>query len=408
MSFNFYYFKDLIHKQQPYQSNWCWAACLSSLIDGLNTSYQIGNKQCNLASYYREYSRNPQAKVQVYNNCCSNLHNTSSECNKGIHDNHISEVYNHSGIIAREDNAKNIYNYNWVKQTLINQQAPILIKYSSGGQDHASLITGFGEIDDCKYYLLSNPEYRRADTYIRTDIIANYSISKIWVLEKLSQNKPEKDKEIYVRFEDAIRYVEELKLNKSFIDDVLLDPRNYLGHKHPAMINRILKDNNKRLDNQFINNLAADFRKQNQFEDCQRKITKTPEDSANIIGLSLDDVINPTDETMSLLTDNNFDCRIFIEEYTIELEVFVDNSAYEEFLFRARQAAYNSGQIGTSASFNDGPSEESIRVLPISYPQNYNLNKEPHPVNIFRQNLRTLPKARYFEEEHSSPAPVSF
>jgi hypothetical protein len=124
----FYYFKNLVHKQQPYNSNWCWAACLSGMIDGLNAQSKIGKKQRELASFYKEYTSNFY-KVTYYNECCNGNNAPTGLCNKGISDHHVIDIYEYSGFEATVINQFDQLDYEAIKNILVINQAPILIKF---------------------------------------------------------------------------------------------------------------------------------------------------------------------------------------------------------------------------------------------------------------------------------------
>lgn len=91
-NFKFYYFKDLTHKQQPYNSKWYWAAYISSIIDSFNLISSVGSTLCNLASYYKKYRKNQYVIAGLYDECCQNQNNPQGVCNKGIEDGHISDI----------------------------------------------------------------------------------------------------------------------------------------------------------------------------------------------------------------------------------------------------------------------------------------------------------------------------
>lgn len=277
-NFKFYRLKDFIHKQQPYLSNWCWAACLSTIIDGLNTETNIGKKQCNLASFYRQYRANTQINATSYSECCPFSQNISDECNQAIADSHISDIYSHSGIEASLEDENYINDYQWVKNTLINNQAPILVKYTVNGQGHANLVTGYGEINNCQYLLLSDPQYEYSDEYKLISIVKLLEIEKIWALKKLKKNKLEKDFEIYDRFDKALKYTK--SLNKKNLDvntaKELKNPLNYLGYKNPAIIDSLLENTVKSeiFEGLNLRNLVNDFKAQKTNGVCLRKIIK--------------------------------------------------------------------------------------------------------------------------------------
>jgi hypothetical protein len=408
-TFDFYFFKDLVHKQQPYLSNWCWAACLSSIIDGLVTTTSIGNKQCNLASFYKRYRKNNNINVNYYDDCCPQLHNTSNECNKGIQDTHIEDVYKHSGLLATPYDNKLIKSYTWVKDILKEKQAPILVKYRENGQAHASLIIGYGEINSCRYLLLSDPNNSTAEEYKLMKMIINLSIEKIWVLEKINNIQLKKDEEIYQRYAKAVQYVESLKsnnINKTLYKE-LSNPLDYLGYKYPALIDDLFNNINNSINLQHItqNKLVQDFRSQKVDSACQRKIVKKPEDQGNIIGLSLNDLDNPTDEIIEFLKDNKFDCKIYIKEYAIEVNAYLDKGSIYNSAYRQRNSSINQEVDFSFHHYNDN--QGVIMLLPIHIPENYNLNRNPQSLEDFKLSLTNLPKAEFFSSEKDSLAPLT-
>lgn len=403
----FYHFKDIMHKQQPFNSKWCWAASLSSMIDGLNANSLIGNTQCNLASYYKEYLNSSNLRIQPYHGCCDNLHNTSTSCNKGIQDGHVTDIFEAGGFEATKVQDKCMLRYyDWVEQTLRKNQSPLLIKYRLNSQAHASLITGFGKIDNnCEYLLVSDPTNKFADEYKHISIIGDLNIEKLWETKKSDKNKLIVDQEIIERHNRVLEFLENTDFNN---DDLMTDALNYLGYKYPAEIDSIIEEFRlrKALNIIRLDRLKQDFRNQKINDQCQQYIVKKPDEQGNIVGIKFEDLDNPTDSTLEVLKNSSLDCRSYVDGYAIELRVVLIN-VDDRF---NRNIRNTQRQIGSDASvnhhihfnqFEDSYNEPRILVCPINFPEDYNMEQSLQSLNDFKVKLDGLPKASFFAIEDS-------
>lgn len=401
----FYHFKDIMHKQQPFNSKWCWAASLSSMIDGLNANSLIGNTQCNLASYYKEYLNSSNLRIQPYHGCCDNLHNTSTSCNKGIQDGHVTDIFEASGFEATEvDDNSYLTDYNWVVQTLRKNQSPLLIKYRLNSQAHASLITGFGKIDNnCEYLLVSDPTNKFADEYKHISIIGDLNIEKLWETKKSDKNKLIVDQEIIERHNRILKFLENADFNN---DDLMTDALNYLGYKYPAEIDSIIEEFRlrKTLNIIRLDRLKQDFRNQKINDQCQQYIVKKADELGNIVGIKFEDLDDPTGSTLEILNNSDIDCRSYVDGYAIELKVILkkDNDRFNQIIHHTQNQIGSDRSIRRQTYFNQFESdnnESKILVLPINFPMDYKLESSLQTLNEFKAQLDRLPKASFFAIE---------
>lgn len=398
----FYHFKDIMHKQQPSNSKWCWAASLSSMISGLNSNSEIGITQCNLASYYKEYKKSKHSKKQPYNGCCVNLHNTSAQCNKGIDDNHVVDIYQASGFEATkvQDNSF-LTNYNWVEQTLRKNQSPLLIKYRLNNQAHASLITGFGKINNkCEYLLVSDPINKYADEYKHVSKVDDLAVKKLWETKKNNQKNLIKDEQILNRYKNILKFLEKADFNN---DKLMTDALNYLGHKYPAEIDSMIEEFRllNVLNVQRLDRLKQDFSTQKITDQCQQHIVKKPDEQGNIVGIKFEELDDPTESTLEILNNPKIDCRSYIDGYAIELKVILKNDNYRfNRIIQHRQRQIGSDRtIRQQIHFNhfeDIYNEPKILVLPINFPMDHNIESNFQSLNEFKAQLDKLPKASFF------------
>lgn len=401
----FYHFKDIMHKQQPYNSNWCWAASLSSMIDGLKANSEIGKTQCNLASYYKEYIKSKNVIIQEYDGCCVNLHNTSSDCNQGIKDGHVIDIFEASGFEATKVQDKRMLRYyDWVEQTLRKNQSPLLIKYRLNGQAHASLITGFGKINDtCEYLLISDPVNKYADEYKHISKVNDLNIEKIWETEKINQNKLIVDQEIIDRHNRILEFLEEADFNN---DELMTDALNYLGHKYPAEIISMIDEFNffKSINRLRMENLKSDFGNQKISGQCQQYIVKNADEQGNIVGIKFEDLDNPTESTLEVLNNPKIDCRSYVDGYAIELRVILrnDNDRFNQIISNTQHQIGSDTTVNHHIHFNhfeDNYNELRILVLPINFPMDYNITPSFQSLTDFKEELENLPKASFFSLE---------
>lgn len=403
----FYHFKDIMHKQQPLKSKWCWAASLSSMIDGLKANSEIGKTQCNLASYYKEYIKSKNVIIQEYDGCCVNLHNTSSDCNQGIKDGHVTDIFEASGFEATKVQDKRMLRYyDWVEQTLRKNQSPLLIKYRLNNQAHASLITGFGKINDtCEYLLVSDPVNKYADEYRHISLINNLSVEKMWETKKTNQNKLFVDQEIIDRHNRILKFLENVDFNN---DELMTDALNYLGHKYPAEIDSIIGEFNffKSLNRLRMENLKSDFGNQKISGQCQQYIVKKADELGNIVGIKFEDLDNPTESTLEVLNNPKIDCRSYVDGYAIELRVVLrdDNDRFNRNIRHTQQQIGSDVSVNHDIHFNhfeDNYNKPRILVFPINFPEDYNMEPSLQSLNDFKMKLYRLPKASFFAIEDS-------
>ncbi|RNC86757.1 MAG: hypothetical protein ED556_04875 [Winogradskyella sp.] len=408
--FEFYYLKSIKYKPQPFKSNWCWAACLSNMIEGLNSKSVIGNTQCNLVSYYRKYQNNPYSINQVYNGCCTGGNSISHQCNIGIETNDIKIIYGKGGFILEEvEDLNTILNYNWVKFTLIKNQAPILLKIIRERGYHASLITGFGEVGGCKYLLFSDPSETTGEIYQNMRVIEDNinDISQAWTTSVKDNFNLIEDKEIKTRYEKAIEFI--AKIDGGF-DIELSNPLNYIGHKHPAFIDRLLNSENRAaIINKEGEQLVKDFREQKYAGNCQPEVPIRSNISGDIVNLKFNDLDNPTDEILHLIKE--FDARSYLKEYAIEIQIFTQSMLVENS-FKIYDQLLNTIELKTDSkplASRDELQEDdgdSIYVLPTSFPENYQLDYNIYKLKKFKDLLFSLPKATFFiEKDRDKPLP---
>ena len=177
--YEFKCFIDMDHISQPRDSNWCWVACLVKLLNGLGIQTLSESDQCQFATeYFRNYHSVDTA------NCCE-TNGAQKVCYKGIEPDDLVKYYGDKGIICKRIKDRNeIFDYEFVKEQLIANDAPILLKTKHGDGFHLELITGYGYKDECQYVLVGNPLKNVGEFYLPMEVFEqrhSWKLLEAWI-----------------------------------------------------------------------------------------------------------------------------------------------------------------------------------------------------------------------------------
>ncbi|SNR15632.1 papain-like cysteine protease family protein [Tenacibaculum jejuense] len=240
----FYCFNNLTHIKQPTRSSWCWASSLEKMIKGFKSNSTIGVEDYEIVSHYNSYLNVNSSKLDC--------RIESSEChcdNLELKDDHLVKIFNEAGFKAEEIDKAIINNYDKIVETLNTNQSPIILK-TIDNNAHMELIIGYGELDNFKYLLISDPNNLSDTNYICIkEYISTTKIDKVWTTKvkgydnNLNQKNIEKDFLLYKNIKYLNEFItkNELQLDKLELNN-LKNPWNYLKIKDTSLINKI---NNK-------------------------------------------------------------------------------------------------------------------------------------------------------------------
>ncbi|MDB2385221.1 hypothetical protein N9V96_01985, partial [Polaribacter sp.] len=190
---NFYCFNEINYNFQPEGSSWCWAACLSNISIGLNSKSTIGKFQCDIVSHYKKFLSNFNPNINT-SNCCNNTISTS--CNIRLDDKHVNYIFGKVGFYVNCFSDYNQLNdFDFIIESLNNNQAPIVLKTIINKSAHMVLINGYGtKPNGCNYILISDPDNSKNEVYFNHEYyLKNHKIEKFWTLKSENSNNLKKD-----------------------------------------------------------------------------------------------------------------------------------------------------------------------------------------------------------------------
>nr|WP_321222369.1 hypothetical protein [uncultured Psychroserpens sp.] len=392
MSHSFFCFQSLKYVSQPNYSYWCWAACLEQMIKGLKANSKIGTTQCELASTYKDIkevdltSRLLIGNINDYksNKCCNVAGEMPIGCDVSLQTNDLKSIFSFSGFNAEEiENITTLNNFDFIKQTLINNQSPIVIKTIKNGYAHMNLISGFGNLNNCKYLLISDPLESIGETYQNFDgLITPSNIERAWTTKLNIDNLKtdtyiEKSLEIVTNF--IIKYkaqIENFTSKKALNDNVLGNPWKYLANNDPLYIAQSIKtfmENDKRdmyyEVTLFFEKLTQDNEMKN-LSSCENEINKD----------------------LVVYTDINFINESFLKD---SMQKGVDRHLADK-INKGNALSYIK-EYATSIEIKI--EDEIIKVKPVRYPKNYKIKDEWTTYSSFISQLSINPKIAYFNED---------
>ena len=355
---------------QPINSYWCWAACLSKMIQGLNSYSFIGKKQCEIVGYYKMHK--PLFDIPSFNNrdCCSRTTTISKGCNIGLNENDLETVFTRGGFNATEIiQLSTLSNFSSVKNLLIDNQSPIIIKTEKNRNAHMILITGYGESGSCQYVLAGDPAGNIGEEYVEfNEFLSATKIIRAWTSEVQKFNlKPDKI------LKSSITVIEKFIRDnrKKFKKESMSIPLNYLSHHNQSYIgfNIFRKDIDKNDLKDFIENLEEDFSTDKE-ETCRERIFR------NLVRHRETNII-----TEKKLDNGDFKLRDF------NICLFKDYAT----------------RIQIKKEFGN------ILVRPLAFPKNYILKEGWQSYSSFIAELKqpANPKISYFASEDNSRGAIS-
>ncbi len=363
--YEFKFFKGIAHKSQPDLSNWCWAACISKLIQGFRITTNIENNQCSIAGYYLKTYHKSNGKS--ISKCCHD--GTINEtCNLGLLEKDLESVFSDFGIrcdrIPSNKLVSSLSNYDFVVENINNSKFPILVQIEKPNGTHLIMLSGYGYYKKCKYVLIGDP-LRGAEYYqLLKNFINNEKILKAWTCSL------------------DLSTFDHTTLIK---DDVL---HNYLSLA-TIQINRLLGDLTKRkqddliphtnpiglLQNEFVPNFVQEF-KTNTDLTVDRSILNT-----------LKNISKFSNECYPEIPRNSFTLLPIIENV---------NELRAGFRLPSEEYEYFEDYATHAEKRTDSNGGEKLRAL--SFPQNYHLSKESFlSRNEFMRQLQKNKMITYFQ-----------
>ncbi len=351
----FYCFNQLDHVMQPDYSYWCWAACLSKMINGLNSDSHIGKDQCHLASYYASYLNQSERNL-IY--CCDDRN--SSNCDQPLEKNHLVETFNLGGFSTKELEIDVLNNFFILVELIRSSKSPIVLNMQDNGQSHMVLLSGYGQMKECQYVLLSNPLYE-AERYITFESFKNnYEINNVWSTS-LVYDSIDTDKKIAERIMKIDHLLNRIPVNIK---------RNFPNY---FFENKFYFTNNSRLQmlENYVNNKIPDLL-------VELKKDRSPDDD-----LTYCEPIVPRNWPINELNLNRF--RYAVKEKT----------GSEIIAMSANEIIVKDYAIKIKWEEHD----EEFYFNILSGPKDYTLNKAKSlSINELCTKLVTLPKLTYFKK----------
>ncbi|MFD2914844.1 hypothetical protein [Psychroserpens luteus] len=392
MSHSFFCFQSLKYVSQPSYSYWCWAACLEQMIKGLNAKSKIGTKQCELASTYKDIKENhPIDSLLIGNinnykssNCCSASNKIPNGCNIALEENDLKSIFGFSGFNATEiKDCNSLKDFGFIKQTLIDNQSPIVLKVRKNGKAHMNIISGYGKLNGCEYLLISDPLESIGETYQEfSGLINPREIDRVWITKLGVENLEhdaylEKSLEIVNDFINKfLTNIEHYSSEKGLENSALSNPWKYLANKDPLYVAQSIKE--------FMSNekLTIDFELFNFFDEltydsdvknlssCEQEINKdlVVYTDINFINQSFLDESTQKDINTRLINKiNKGNALSYIKDFATSIEIKVD--------------------------------DDTIMVKPINYPKDYEIKNEWTTYEVFKNQISINPKIVYFNED---------
>jgi len=209
METSFFHFTGMDHVVQLQNSYWCWAACLSKIINGLSSRSEIGKNQCELAAFYstnftqivdnnimyRTTINTNMFITEISNPCCSKRRRgrrriLSKKCDVPLHDKDLELLCKYVGIKASHiSDISVLKEYSLIRKILIDNDAPIIVKTKlRSGRSHMILITGFGKSGECEYILASDPLKANSEYTLLEHFLSENKILSAWEVKLKVQN----------------------------------------------------------------------------------------------------------------------------------------------------------------------------------------------------------------------------
>jgi len=372
----FFHFTGMDHVIQLKNSYWCWAACLSKIINGICSSSRIGENQCDLATFYstnftqiinnnviyRTDINMSSIITQIDAPCCSKGKITSNKCNVPLHDKDLKALSDYIGLkcdIIRDLSI--LKEYTIIRKKLIDNDAPIILKTKlRSGRSHMMLITGFGKSSECEYVLVSDPLRASSQYTLLSYFLSENEILNAWEVKLKTSNNNSNLKEDEMLIKNFNLVQKFMIDNKEVMDDDIDFTKEVL-----ILSDKILEPFSKRVILNKMNN-----------------------------EIDINKIIDTIDNQDELPICNNFKKRIKIRRIGNVLSV------EKGFNFRDRSLSINRV---TEEYFEEFATtilvkrkKGRIMVKPSTFPLNYNLKNEWQEYNSFCKELYKQPKIEYF------------
>lgn len=233
---------------QPKLSNWCWAACILKIIEGLNVN-SLYKKQCQIVSAYIKTFRPTEYQSGI--DCCDESNQLLNMCNKALKEEHLEKTFELFGLsCSKIDNpSPKLKQYSYVKTTIEKNDAPIIIQKYKGGSTHLVLVNGYGQHNGNEYILISDPTSNSEAYWTINCKIENINIKNAWTCTVKKEFKNEhsliKDYEFLENIEATRTKLRSLEKSEvpihlhRFIEDPLM-----LFRTNPETIKTISYQNN--------------------------------------------------------------------------------------------------------------------------------------------------------------------
>ncbi|RMB57388.1 hypothetical protein EAX61_11620 [Dokdonia sinensis] len=368
----FYCFLGMDHQAQPLNSYWCWAACLSKMIKGLNSSSQIGTAQCEIVSHYI-HSFNSHNLITDDNYCCSEDGAMRTPCNIPIAQDHLCDVFRNGGFETEEINDLEIFNnYETIVSILKTFNAPIILKTRLFQQAHMILITGFGSRNHCDYLQVGNPVDNNEKYMLYENFLANIHIDNAWTAKVISEENLEQDKILVDKYKFIKESLDFIQTQKNIENPQYRNPWYYLTHLNAFSTLKYYRESNNKDAALFELELQNDFEINTNssipIDNCEPYVYRHWPVNFMSISQFSERVINDTDSEV-----------IILDEKTVKIKDYGLTLTYDE-------------QLDTDL------------VTVISGPLNYGFEKEAIQYTTFISRLEALPKLTAFKDNSAAVA----
>lgn len=344
---NFFCFNNMSYQFQPEGSNWCWAACLSNMAIGLNSDSSIGKSQCSIVTHYRKYLNQFNPEID-FDSCCNN--SITDKCNLRLDDKHLIYIIEKIGFsIYKFNDNSSLNNFDFIVNSLKNNQAPIILKTIVNESAHMVLISGYGtKSNGCNYILISDPDNSKNETYYNhKHYIESNTIEKFWTTKIENTINLEKDKVLEINYNIIKNTLNLDDISSKIEDKELLDPLNYLTTSNIADFSYGRANKSFKINGYNLN--------KEKFFGCNLDVNRN---------LILIGSIENVDE--SKLKNIRFDTNLITKTYFKKFAIHAD-------------VKYKSN---------------SLYIKPIKYPKNYKFEKSEYTLIEFLYKLEKIKQFR--------------
>jgi len=198
----FYHFPNLIHKEQPITSEWCWAACFEMVFSQFFLQSELPQRMCDFVLEYLLFTNRSIVEEKL----CKTIINERTEIppwaniplDEELH--LMSFLGKYDVEIVEYKLSKDIENdYAELSKLLQESGLPLFCKLDQGlnNSSHLRIISGYASYNECKFILCSDPIHDE-EIYFPMKTIFQET-EKIWWIKRANKSrffKIEEDKQM--------------------------------------------------------------------------------------------------------------------------------------------------------------------------------------------------------------------